>query len=462
MGHPSDTTRATRGLAPLAAPAFVAAVWLGMAISAGSYVFKFASPIPFADDFEMIEPATSGSAITAEWLWSAHNEHRVPIARLIYVGLVRVFRDLRAVMYGEVVILAILALAMILVARSIRGRTSYADAFFPLLWLHWGNYQNLLMAFQISLTLPVAIVGSILMILCQGRGALSSKGAIAVGACVCLLPLNGGHGLSEMPALMVWLVLAGLGWGGRPDPLARSDRGTLLVLAVSASILCGLYFREFVFPGTSMHAHGLGRVARVAAQFLCLAIGSAAERTWHWSLPLVVGLCSISVFLLVKVARERPPERLRAAGILAVFAGVVSMALSVGWGRGSVGWGGFAARYVSLPAMVLCCVYFTWCRYGSPSAGRCLQLALFLLMSGVFAINLREGIRYGEQRLRIEHDFESDLARGLSNHELAVRHADAFYTPQSRFEEALTNVQRARLPPFEARTNALSPDAEVR
>jgi hypothetical protein len=440
----------------LASAAFVAAVWIAMAVAAAVYVARCASPIPLGDDVEMIGPSMPGSELDAGWLWSAHNEHRVPIARALFVALVRVFHDLRAVMYAEVAILAMLALAMILVARSIRGRTSVSDAFFPLVWLHWGDYQNLLTAFQISVALAAAVAGSVLMLVAGGRRLPSRASAVACGACVCSLALCGGHGLAQMPMLVAWLALVGFASLRSSEPGAAWSGRALLASSALALGLFGVYFVGLAPSLGAMHAHRAERIAVVALQFLGLAPGRAGARTWTWSLPLELALCVASVILLARTSREDAEERWRAGGILAVLAGVLTLALAVGWGRGDVGWGGFAARYVSLPTTLLCGAYFAWCRYGPPAVARWMQVALLAFVLGLLPINVREGLIYGRERASVDAAFREDVARGLPNGELAARHAAQFFSDPAPFEQALDAMRRAGWPPFETGPDAAS------
>ncbi|HEX6861619.1 MAG TPA: hypothetical protein VF414_02330, partial [Thermoanaerobaculia bacterium] len=45
--------------------------------------------IPFLDDWEMIPVLTGVEPVTPGWLWSQHNEHRIVIPRLIYLGILK-------------------------------------------------------------------------------------------------------------------------------------------------------------------------------------------------------------------------------------------------------------------------------------------------------------------------------------------------------------------------------------
>src|SRR6185295_20309810 len=98
------------------------------------------------------------------------------------------------------------------------------------------------------------------------------------------------------------------------------------------------------------HSHELGTTFSISLQLLSLAIGPAAQEYWPISIWLVSAFAIAAIFVLASAFRRWPAERLRASGMLACIAGVIVLAMSIGWGRGGSYWGaGFANRYVTLP-----------------------------------------------------------------------------------------------------------------
>src|SRR3954471_11189852 len=107
--------------------------WAVMLAAVICFVARYASNVPSWDDWDMIPTLTRNQPVTWEWLWSQHNEHRVPLPRLIFLGLDRLtVIDMRVTMYFDVLLMAALAAAMIVAAARLRGRSSASDAFFPL------------------------------------------------------------------------------------------------------------------------------------------------------------------------------------------------------------------------------------------------------------------------------------------------------------------------------------------
>src|SRR5260370_65859 len=90
-----------------------------------------------------------GLTKAAGFIWEQHNEHRVPIPKLVLLGLYELTGgDFRCGMYFNVIMLGALGILMIRGAGRIRGRLSYADAFIPLLLLNWGHYEQILWSIE--------------------------------------------------------------------------------------------------------------------------------------------------------------------------------------------------------------------------------------------------------------------------------------------------------------------------
>jgi glycosyltransferase involved in cell wall biosynthesis len=432
----------------MAAPLFVGVVWLAMFWSANHFVATYASVIPFQDDLELAPQFVPGSPLVGSWIFDFHNEHRVPIAGLLMVGLTRLTSDIRSGMYGEVVILGLVSLAMILFMQRLRGRTSVSDAFFPLLWLHCGNCENLLMAFQLSLMLPVACVSAFLMLVARRAGPPSPNRMALAGACAALLPLNGGHGWTQAPPIFLWLMFAGFMLRRSADARARRAGVVAWVFALLVAALAACYFIGYESPNAGLRTLNVGHILIGAANFLSLCIGAATEELWPYSVVLVLAIVAATVWLLVR-ACLRPAERLRALGMLAAMCGVISMALAAGWGRHLDDvHSGIALRYGMLPSNVLCCAYFAWTLYGSRIAARTARWMLCVLMAAMLPINVKIGTDYGMFRSMQSEAFMKDFDAGMSLGELARTHAPNVFDDVERFEARLKDLEKARLEPF--------------
>src|SRR5919106_877285 len=272
---------------------FVWALWSAMSVAALFFVARYASNVPSWDDWDMVPTLTGNQPVTWDWLWSQHNEHRVPIPRLIFLGLNGLFSvDMRVTMYFDVVLAAALSAAMILTAARLRGRASAADAFFPLVFLHWGQAPNLLWGWQLQFFASVALACVALLAIVRAGANLSvQKAGIITGICALLLPLCGANGLGMVPALAIWplaLALLPQVWTGNPG--TRHDR-QMLLLGLGALALTAVYFVGWEPVPYHPKSQSVFQTLKTSIQFATIGLGPATRDPWPLS-----GLASIAAF----------------------------------------------------------------------------------------------------------------------------------------------------------------------
>ena len=260
---------ARRGLA-CGASWFVWGVWGAMLLAALAFVWKFGSNVPYWDEWEMVPLLAGEQAVSPGWLWSEHNGHRIPLPKLLLLAAYKFTgSDFRVGMYANVLALGAVAFAMIWVAKGLRGRSSYADAFFPLLLLHWGHCENFLWTWQLTQVTPVILVCILLIIIVQRGVHLSFGVAALAGLCLVMLPLCGFPGLVYVPALAIWFGFAGVLHWRSPDTLWEAKRARALGLDVDGSS-----------PGGPLFC----RLSRTRSPSLRSAFGSFLDPSY----PLVV------------------------------------------------------------------------------------------------------------------------------------------------------------------------------
>jgi hypothetical protein len=390
--------------------AFVLLVWLALLVRAGVFVASDAARFPIADDVAIWGLTPPLGDFSWESLWALHNEHRVPLPRLILFGLSELTGDLRSGMYLELALLGLSALALLLVARQLRGRSSFADVFFPLVWLHTGNAENLLSSWQLVETLPIALVCVLLALAASSARPLRSPRALLASGCALCLPLCGGVGLVQLPAWAAWMAFAARsGWRSEVESERRAARillGSLCVLG----IVCAGYLSGFSHTG-HVYTSSPGDLLPTSGALLALALGPAAESWWPASCALVLlALLSTLVVLGGRLRRERA-ERLRVFGLLAALAGTITLVLVVAVARGNIGYqAGFADRYVSLTAPLLCSAYLAWTIYGNRLQRGIACATLALALAAAWPQNEAHGREYGERRRAAAERFET-LAR---------------------------------------------------
>src|SRR5262249_56528757 len=117
-------------------------------------------------------------------------------------------------------------------AAKLRGRASFADAFFPVVLLQLGQFENLLMGYQVNFMLTTVLAGLFLLALVRTTlEPMTWRDALTAAGCLVLLPSCGTPGVVWAPALGLWLGLAA--WHGLGDGTAASrGRGAGLLAGV--------------------------------------------------------------------------------------------------------------------------------------------------------------------------------------------------------------------------------------
>ena len=263
--------------------------------------------------------------ITLEWLWSAYGDHRLPLAKPIWLGWIKLTDSFRVGTFVNIVVLGLFALAMILAARRVRGRFSYTDAFFPLVMLHIGQGVNFLWSYQINEMLPAFLECAILLIVVT-HARLDVRWAILLGILLVLLSLSGPGGLPFALAAALALLIWGVMQWRRDGESKLRDAVIALLFAGLATFLIGFYF--YGFKGQDL-PRTLDNVVRGTIEFLSVSFGAATKgpavdgvpttSTWWYAGVGVIFLILLSMLLAAIAWFRRPSERWRSLTLFLVF-----------------------------------------------------------------------------------------------------------------------------------------------
>lgn len=443
----------------------VLGVWALLLGAHLAFVARFGVNLPLWDDWSEVVPVLLGEQpITLTYLWSQHNEHRILVPRLLQPALTRLAGDdFRAGMFFNVVLSGVLALALILVARRLRGRLSCADAFFPLVLLHWGHHGNTLRGDTTGNVLATALACAVLGVIVCHRRALSLRVGVAVGLCLLLLPLCGANGLAFVPALALWLGHAGASRWRSAEPGGKQAGLVLLTLAVAALLLCGLYFLDYHHPGHHAPSPGPRSSLRTGLEFLAAGWGRPAEWLWPFSGALTLGLLLASAGLLIVRGRQQPGERSRVLGLLLFFGAIGSLAVAVGQGRASFGpFMGFSARYMLLATPVLCGVYFAWELYGPGATRRWAPMGLAVLALLLLWPNAEEGLHLARAQHKQARAFTREMRNGVPPDALARRYAHFLHPDPALLAVQLQQLMDAGIGPFRLQESPRSSASSTR
>jgi hypothetical protein len=100
--------------------------WAVLTLAGLAFVATFGRDCPLWDEWGML-PALVGDESAVSWAFQAHSEHRYPLPRLVYLGLFRLFGDLRAGMFVSALLLSASAAVSIVTARQVRGGAEQRD-----------------------------------------------------------------------------------------------------------------------------------------------------------------------------------------------------------------------------------------------------------------------------------------------------------------------------------------------
>jgi hypothetical protein len=424
---------------PQGAAVFVWGTWGLMLVAALACVWQYGSNVPSWDEWDMVPTLTGAQPVSITWLWSQHNEHRIPLPRLIFLLLNHlVGPDFRVVMFFNVIAVSALALAMIVTAQRQRGELSYSDAFFPLLLLHWGHSINLLWGWQLQFFASTILAGIVLLLIVHVKTGIGTASAVVVGACLLLLPLCGGNGLALVPPLALWLGSSAIRGRGVAEIRTTWSTHLILGLALAALLLMVAYFVGYEPVPYHPTSAGVRAIPRTAIQFLTNGLGPATKALWPLSGLVGVCLLVLSVAILGMTWWKRPRERCRVVALLAFLGAMGCLALAIGLGRD-----GFESRYVLLAAPAWCCVYFITSLYSSKKINMAARMTLLLITGLMLWPNTRIGIEYADDLRNRLGSFERDMVDGLPIHELSCRYRPDLHPHHDIVTDYLPMLRRA-------------------
>lgn len=432
------------------APWFVWSLWFLALAAMLALAASYRVNIPWADEWDYVPVIGGVRPASLEFFWAQHNEHRIPLPKLIWLLSLRLSDyDFRVLSFLHILGFAALSGALIVYAKLLRGRTSYADAFFPLLVLNPAHYQNLLWAWQVGFILPVILVGVLLLMIIRSvmtGPSLSWRTVALASICLVLLPLCGGVGLIFVSALSLWWTYLALSHWRSDDLSARRKGLLLLVTNLAVLVLAIIYLHGLRRPVQIPPTPGLQASLRTTLEFLTGSFGYHTGLAWPalgWAMLILIVVTMAAVLLALW---KSPQVRLPATGFLLFLSAAAVLAFGIGWGRAGMGTGaGLQPRYVALMVPALACVYFVWQTCSSPAISRLMQILLFTLVSISLPTSVREALEFRRWRTQQMEAFKADLLNGMPVSLLVRRHIaflDHFAEAPEEGAEAMRLLQR--------------------
>ena len=450
------TSQTGVGASEPGARAFAWSVWGVMTLAAVALVARFGTDVPIWDDYAWVPTLVGEGPLTPGWLWEQFNEHRIPLPKLILLGVCRLAgNDVRAGMAASVVVLSAISAMLVALAGRLRGGARMSDAIFPLLLLHPGHATNLLWSNQLLQVLPTGLGAAFLIPIARRPTWPGPATAAVAGAGLTLLPLCGGTGLSYVPALALWLLAAAWAEARSGHPGAGRRAAVTALAAAPSLVLSALYLHGFHAGSHPVSPGGILDVARTAVQFLAGGVGAPASWAWPLSGVITLGLASLGLLLLGRAWVFQAEERPRILGLVAFLGAMTAMAGAVGWGRGWAGpLAGFQDRYVTMATPFWCWLVVVVRCYAPPSPGGLVSSTLFAVVCVLLWPNTEVGLACGERNAAAAAALARDIREGMPPYLIVRRHTPFLHPSQDEAYRLLPMLRRARIGPFGALRNA--------
>lgn len=433
-------------LSALGDPLFVWMVQLAASIAALVFALRNAPVAPFWDEWSNVRVLTGRQPFSLEWLWAQHFEHRIPLAKLLWLGIERVSGgDGRWVVAFLILLLSLSSAILLKGFLKFRGRLLWTDAFIPLLLLHWDHWENMTWPFQIPFSLHALGVSILVASVLGLATARSGRRGEPVDLALLFLPFCG---LSTLPFLFLmvpWRLYVIL----RKGPERRSWGSA--VWPCLALVLAGALLVHYRRISDGPPSPNLRTSLNVALEFLTGSLGHKGSRSWPESGGWALGLLGPTLFVLLWNSRRSRARPAVAQGLALVLLGVIGLATMVGNSRGGMSaFAGFFDRYVTLSCTFPLVVYAGGEFWWPGGARRALQILLAALMLFLYLPNAEHAWDLLGQRRRANDSLVRDVQAGMPIPILASVHSDWHMGTPDELEDLLRGLARLQYPPFRA------------
>ena len=416
--------------------------------------------IGMAEDWHMVPAMTGNEENLAGWIWSQNNEHRLPLQRVFYLGLLWLTGDFRAGMVFSQLLLAALGITLARAAARARGCACWRDALFPLALLHLGHWENLVWGWQIQFVWSVVLTGLILALVVRKPDPGLGAGLAAI-VVLALLPLSGANGIVMAAAMSPWLAAHGFArlGGARIGPwrfAPAAKHGSLWVGcifvagAVLPFLMIGVYFIGYERPPWSPPLATPYAFLRAAKDYFALALGPGTLRfSARLAALVLVSFIGLGAFFALRAAiGGRPEERLRASGLVLFIGAGLALGLVIALARGSYDYR-MPDRYALFAVLPLLGAALAWEFYAPKRLGRTMVAALALSLIMLLPANTIGGFIWRNWYVDGMRSVEADIAAGIPIPELAERHyAFLLHWNKDHLRERMYMLHAAGIGPF--------------
>lgn len=410
------------------------------------FVATQATRVPIHDEYSSVIFLYADPPLPLSMYWAQHNEHRIPLPRLLYVAAVRLAGDdFRAPPLLNAALLIAAAAFLLVAVRRLRGEPALADLAIPLGLLTVGQYGNLLWGFQVQFVASVALVVVALGLAVDPRLLASKRRLSGLGLCGLLLPLCGANGVAFAPGIALGLLFAAYRAENRSLRFVALGWGSAILSLTAA------YFDGLETPPHHREAHG--ELTAAAIGFVNL-LGASFGPVARWLQPapyegitvlgvVALGLVAATGGLLVRAALD-PARRTRAVVLGGVLVGFLGLAAGIAKGRAGLSNVLDANRYVTLMLPMLSGVYLAWTAFGPARLPRMVAVAVAVAAVPNLVVGWREARSYTYFARQIEYEVKS----GMPLEFVADRNVGLYRGEPGHRRDFLALLRRKGVDPF--------------
>jgi hypothetical protein len=437
---------------------FVVAVWATATALALVATALHGRWLPWSDDFDMVPFVTGDKPITLGWLWEQHNEHRIPLVKLFFVGLGRLSGcDYRWTLATNALLLSFTAGVMLVAARRLRGSSSWTDAMFPVLLLHLGQ-GTLVWAFHTQMLLTTFLGGIFIATAVAAPRGSAWRAAIMVFA-ACLLPLTGSSGLVVAAAAACLLMAEAVGWNSAGSTPMRFARGLEAAGACMIALLAVAYVASLHLTHAATYA-GVWQTLVASLDTLTSYAGGLVNRSpAAWRLATAGAIIGTVALAVRGVLTSTGIVRSQLMILLGYLAALGMVAVAIGHGRGTRDFTDLYGHYATLAVGVPVAMGLIWAALPQTRAARVVQAALCVAAIVIAFKHAKAVVRTWGSSAEEWAVLTTAMRGELSPEEVAARHARTLFfvdTPDTRhtIAVAIASLRRTTFPIYCTRQSA--------
>ncbi|MCE9530126.1 MAG: hypothetical protein K8T89_03160 [Planctomycetes bacterium] len=393
-------------------------------------MIRLSPEAPCCDDWALLVPVLTGDqSVNAQFIWAQDNEHRVPLIKAILIPLVLLTNgEFQVENYLNVALMGLTAAMLIRLARRLRGRAIYADAFIPMALLHLGHAEIFTFRLTLNHTLAMVLTTAIGGLIVSRREVRTMREIVYAGLILWSLPWCGANGLPVVLAGAAWLAIAVLASARSKETRSRATLMVGLAVAIVAVLLVLLYFAGYQSVAGHTEPADLKMFISGTLQCLTRILVPYSKFAWPWVSWLIPLLLFATIGLLLVVGFRFSQERVRVLGLLLFLGAMIVVAMGISYGRAIFGVEAcMVSRYGTILTPILLGIYAVWCLYGPVSVRETAPMIVFTVFALGFGLQTQQGLVVGTVNQESSQSFLRDVRAGTQADYVASRYAGVLY-----------------------------------